>query len=305
MGASFNELRQEKGFIALMYLTSYFGGEYSIFIFLVFLISLVLKVKAMRLFNSDINVGLLVYFSTVFMIYDINGLRQGLAISLVMLSGWCAYKRYPLMFMISVGVAISMHIASVVAVPLYFIDRQLFLRKKIFNRILLLLASILLCISISSIIYLIPVSKYFDLIGLEGLGQHYNFYLSHYSAPLDIIGLGVIQRLLLMAIVLFLIDGLDVDLRLKRFLFNCQCLSLLLYFILSFNTELMVRISFYYKCFDIITLGLLAAVQKTILGRFLFLFLLTSIALIQIYRLLSIPDGGTLPYNNLTFQLFN
>ena len=88
----------------------------------------------------------------------------------------------------------------------------------------------------------------------------------------------------------------------KALLYNAHAAALLTYFLFSFNVEFMARISFYYKCLDLVTLPLILRAQASPEGRLLFLAFLGLLAGAQVFQILSIPDGGLLPYRNLLWR---
>ena len=103
-------------------------------------------------------------------------------------------------------------------------------------------------------------------------------------------------------VVVFTIDSIAGPQRLKALLYNAHAVALLTYFLFSFNVEFMARISFYFKCLDLVTLPLILAAQVSPGRRLLFLAFLGSLAAAQVYQILSIPDGGLLPYRNLWWR---
>ena len=158
-GLPSSDFREEKGFLGLMSIVSYFGGTYGNFIFMLFTLSLAVKLLAVKSFKANINIALLVYFSAIFMIYDVNGLRQGLAMGLVLIAGFAAYQRRAILFACIIGIASSVHIVSLIGLMIYPMINPIFYKTSVPIRILLLMIGGIASFFLSKVILLYRYSE--------------------------------------------------------------------------------------------------------------------------------------------------
>lgn len=293
-GDPFSTFREEKGFLSLVLAVSAPGGGYSLFVFLLFALSLGIKTVAARLYGAELNATLLIYFSAIFLIYDVNGVRQGLAFGLVMLAGWAAYRRHAIRFIATITLASSVHMIALVALPMYGLTRPLLYVRNQLARAGLLLSGCALCYFTAHAIFVSSLSSYLEIVNLA---DRYNYYIDQFSTEFNPLGPGSLQRVLVALVVAFTIDSIAAPRRLKAFLYNAHAIALLAFFLFSFNIEFMARISYYYKCLDLITLPLILSAQTSPERRLLFLLFLGSLATAQAYQILDIPGGALLPYH--------
>jgi hypothetical protein len=295
-GESFSTFREENGFLALAHIVSALGGGFSALVFVTFVVALGTKVWAVRLFGVNLNAALLLYFPAIFLIYDLNGLRQGLALGFVMLAGWAAYQAHILRFVVAMTAAASMHMIALLALPIWgFTKRGMFLEDRRL-RVALLYGGCVVCYMTAGWIENLDLSSYLTLINL---GDRYDYYVLHFDTKFNLFGPGALQRIIVALVIALMIDSVVAPARLKAFLFNAHAAALLMYFLFSFNIEFMARLSFYFKCLDLVTLSLIYGAQPTLARRLLFMGFLAALCFAQLFQILSLPEGGLLPYNLL------
>ena len=76
------ESRKEKLFTLFLFSTKLLVNNFSFFVFLFFIVTFYLKLVVIEKYSPDIFFYLFIYVATVFLIYDLNGIRQGMAMSL-------------------------------------------------------------------------------------------------------------------------------------------------------------------------------------------------------------------------------
>lgn len=294
-GEPFNTFREENGFLAVVWASTKIGGH-AAHVFLLFALTLAVKIYAFKLYRIEMNAALLIYFSAILLIYDVNGIRQGMALGFVLLAGWAAYRRRLVYFACSMALAASVHMISLVALPVYAMTRNLLYLRVPHERAALLVAGCVACYLASDAISTSVLPGYLEIFNLL---DRYDHYIEEFSGAFNPLGPGSIQRILVAMVIVFSIDGIRGPRRLKALLFNAHAASLFTYFLLSFNLEFMARVSFYFKCFDLVTLSLILAAQRTAETRLLFFGFIAVLAGAQMFQILSIPDGGLIPYRNL------
>jgi hypothetical protein len=299
-GESFSDLREENGFLSLIVLIQFFSNSYPVFIFSLFTLSFALKLYAIHLFRADIIVSLCVYFFSAFLIYDVNGLRQGLALGFVLCAGWFAVRAKLIHFLVVMMLAISMHTVALVALPVYGLANFSWLNQQpLRRRLAVAAATMMLGYATSLFLANTDATAYLDLLNLT---SRYNHYVDNFDKTFSPLGLGSLQRIFILTWALCMQDRLACSKRTAALLVNTYLVATAIFFLLSFNIEFMARVSFYYKIFDIILIAMIFRSLKTPLEIFSFMAFLGTLLFGSIYQLLNIPDGGLIPYR---FQLLN
>lgn len=293
-GENFADLREENGFLSLIFVFQFFSDNYPIFIFTLFIISFSLKLYAITRFGAGIMVSLIIYFFTAFIIYDINGLRQGLAMGFVLCGGWFAIKSRIFAYLFAMILAISMHTVAVVALPMYFLANFSWLSRQSLNgRYIIALIVITIGYGLGSILATTDATVYFEFINLA---NRYDHYIEHFYNEFSLLGIGTLQRVFILGLALHMQGSLKCSQGTAAFLVNSYLIGTFVFFALSFNMEFMARTSYYYKIFDIILISIMYRSVRTSTGNILFIGMLAVLMFGSLYQLLSIPDGGLLPY---------
>ncbi|MCX5849974.1 MAG: EpsG family protein [Deltaproteobacteria bacterium] len=287
-------------FKLFQYLIKMLFDSYLLFVAGVFVVSFTLKYAVLRKYSNNISLSLLVYYITIFLYFDINAIRQGLALGLVFFSlryilenDW---KKYLLLCL----AASLIHLSAVIFLPFYWISRIELSRR-----------SYLLIICGALLIRLVWESFQFDpdIIGYmlpkEYLGK-LKFYISdkYFGRPIDLFSVAVFQRALVFFSFLLLFDKIDINEKVKRLLINASFLSFALFVALSMSTDIATRLSFYFRIFEILLIPAFLAVSAGKMTKLSILLCIIVYCLAGLYRMLSITNGGLLPYDNLLLHLF-
>lgn len=297
-GENFNDLREEAGFLTLVVIFQFFSKSYPAFVFSVFVLSFSVKLYAICRFKADIVVALIIYFCSVFLIYDVNGLRQGLALGFVLCAGWYAVQSRIYSFIVSMALAISVHTVALVALPIYWLAKvNWFNRQSIHLQYGIAAGMVIFAYALSLLLVSTDISAYLDFVNLT---SRYNHYVDNFDTKFSPLGLGSLQRIFVLGVALYMQNRLACPLRITALLVNTYLVATFIFFALSFNIEFMARVSFYYKVFDIILIAMISTTAKSRAENALFITLLGVLLFGSIFQLLSIPDGGLSPYK---FQL--
>lgn len=289
--------RFEKLFVLLNYGVKLIYNSYSFFIFILFLFSFSLKYSYIKKYSPDVFISLIVYLYTIFLIYDINGLRQGIALGLSMLSLKYIIERKLINFAVIITIACFFHTSAIIFYPFYFLARININNKKVF---LTLITIILFAMPLR---YFFQNSSFFQIMMETDSFSHYSAYTDgdSYKLNIPIFSVAVFQRLIIFILFLLTYNNIDTSSEIKISLRNGYFIGITLFLFFSFSSEMAARLSFYYKSFEIIMIPLIVYSFKNKHKRFAMLVLFVVFAIIGISRLLSIPDGYLVPYNNLLF----
>lgn len=284
--------REEKLFMLFVYMIRNFWDQYSFFVFSFFLVAFLLKVYVIRRFSPDVFLSLVIYFFTVFIIYDVNGIRQGMAMGFILVSLTSILEKKPIKFLGWVVIACLFHISALIFIPFYWIAITKLSRKLVF-----IVLSVSIFLSIPIRIMVENSSLMNTLLALEAL-SHYSTYLhsDEYVKNIPILSIAVFQRLIIFFLFFLNYKKIKAPEELKRMLINGYLVSIILFVFLSFSAEYAARLSFYYKAMEIIMIPMVVISQEKLLNRLVLFFLFMGLAFFGLYRILQIPHGGLIPY---------
>jgi hypothetical protein len=174
---SLSSIRAEKGWI---YLNQAFGiiGSFPLLIFCISLVQYLILAKFVNLYTDNrfrFIAGLIFYFSLNMMLFQMKGLRQGLAVDLCVASMICLANNKFLWSALIAFIACFMHTSTLLFIPfiiLYILIKDsFFLNRKIFGKgfsfpILVTMAYLILYFSKKALIqYIQPLLLDMDLLG--------------------------------------------------------------------------------------------------------------------------------------------
>lgn len=286
---------QETLFMVIMYILRSFYNNFNFFTFVFFSISFYLKYRFLRTYSSDIFLSLIIYCYTVFMIYDLNGIRQGMAIGLVFLSIKPILDRKLLPFAIIMTIAAFIHTSVIIFIPFYWLSQIKYSDKHIWWITIGILA---LAVPLRFALERSPLIQ--NLMQLD-MFTHYNYYLDNDEAgrSLPIISIAVFQRVFILFLFLFFLEKIEIDRNFKYLLFNGYLIATTIYLVFSFNAEFSARLSFYYKSLEMVIIPLVVSAQTNKKLNMTLLCIFLVLALLGANRILVIPNGELIPYHNI------
>lgn len=289
--------REEPLFMIFSYFVKNIINDYSFFIFIFFTISFYTKFYFIRIFSPDIFLSLIIYFYTLFLIYDVNGLRQGMALGLTMISIKYILDRNIYKFLAILLAASLFHTSAIIFIPFYYLSRIKINNRTIFISLLLVVA---LSIPLRQVLKNSQIFQ--NLIQIDSF-KHYSVYTTDedYKLDIPILSVAVFQRIFIFLLFMITYSRIKVEEKTKLLFRNGYFIGMVLFLILSFSSEFAARLSVYYKAFEIAMIPLVVYSFPKNHQKLFFLILFTLFATFGIYRLLSIPYGYLLPYNNIIF----
>lgn len=155
----------EPGFILLNMIT-----PFALFVFAIAVISVTTKLWSINKYSEAKYISLLMYFSGIFFFFDMSGIRQGLAISVLLISLKFVLDKKLIYFLICVAVASSFHLSAVFFIPLYFLNAREVSRKVMY----IVTAGAF----VFSFINLIPIAEFFtEFIPIWSFRHRIGYYL--------------------------------------------------------------------------------------------------------------------------------
>jgi hypothetical protein len=244
--------RVEIGYRLINDFFSDIGIPYNIFLILINSLSIYLILKFIYLNSKLKQIAILIYFYEIYFYYNLSGIRQAIAISLICFGFRYAYKRELLKFVIIVLLAASFHKSALVSFVIFFIPRNkiniyyLFLSYKFY----------LLIIVISLIIYtyddLLPIASqvsFFKNVAYY-ITQHYKLdgiYQAYF--------IGIMKRLIPVFIYIFYNKYLPKN-SIVNYFFNIYIFGLLIFAVTyTISPDIGTRLSVYFTIFEILIIS--------------------------------------------------
>ena len=271
-----------------------FSSSFNVFIFSLFLLSFFLKYRFIIDNSSNVFFSFLIYLSGVFLIFDINALRQGVALGFTLLSCTFIFKKNYLIFFLLILLATLFHSSAVVFLLAYFFTNfRLSNKKYVICTLVLSVLGYYISAFISDILVLgISDSNIADKFEYYSSGNYYVSKVSFFSVS-------TLRRIVLWGAILYLTRNIkDKNVYFYK---NCLLFSFFLYFLFASSLEAAYRISYYFFCFEILLLplGISQILNKN--NRIMLLSFFCCYYFYLTYKLVSVPDGGLFIYNNIFF----
>lgn len=290
------DVKIEPGFSYLTLLVRSFGGGFQFFLALFFISSLLLKVFVFNEMSYSIPISLMVSFGFWFLVYDMNGIRQGLSIAIIGVAAYNAYLKKFKYFLLFTILASLFHATSLFFLPFYFL-LNLDIKKKHVLIILILL-------------FILSLFGFSDFVFSKILGISFdNYFIDKVSAYSDIedynsnilLSFNFIHRLLIFAITFFLVDYIPAEKRLKSFFLIAAFMNISIFMLFSRFELIATRGSLSYRFIECIFFSYLPFVFKENYMKFIVGSLLYLYVIFQIYVTIIIPDGNLFPYKSILF----
>jgi hypothetical protein len=259
-----------------------------------FLSSLFLKIYVFKRMSYSLILSLMTSFGFWFLVYDMNGIRQGLSISVLSLAIYAAYKENLKNFVIFTIIASSIHFASIIFLPFYFI-----LKLKIPKRMMLILIAIVFLLTLSGI------SDFLFSILSSGSGDNVfaektDAYSKNDAFNADaLFSFGSIHRLIIFAVTLFTVHKIPADKRMKDLFMVSAFLSIVMYLLFSKIELIATRTSLPFRFVECIFFSYLPFVSKHKIGQIIIALVLLAYILLQVFLIVSVPDGNLVPYRSI------
>lgn len=274
------------------------GGGFHLFLFFFFFSSLYLKLYAFRKVSLYPLLSICIYSSFWFLVYDMNGIRQGLALGFIALSYYFLIIKKNRYFYLSLLGAILFHYSALIFFPIIFI-----IKKKCTRTLFWITFSIVFSFAYLGVTTFL-LEKLGTIIGVDlRLIKRIVSYQNNESYNANILySFSTFVRLLLFLTTYFFINKVKLSERTKNIFLWCALLNISIYLLFSEVELIATRLSLYYRFYECFFLACLPNAFKGKVSKILIGFLLCLYSLSQIMKTLSIPDNGLIPYKSVLFQ---
>jgi hypothetical protein len=285
----------EWGFKSMVNFVKGIGGDFYLFSILFFLMAFISKYLFFVKLSQSVALSLLIYSGFWFLVYDLNGIRQGLALGFTGLAFFFAYKHNLIKYCLCMALAILNHKTALIFLPFYFlvnisinrlylsIGVGVFFIAALFNVTDLILEALRWLLGDTNTL-VIKVQQY----------QTSSLYNSNILFSFTTLHRIFIFFIILVCSRLFMFDG-----KLINALVIAAFLNIAIYMLLCRYEIIATRLTLYYRFPESISLAALPFIFNRKRNQIVIAFLLLLYIMGQVYSTLSIPNGGLLPYKML------
>lgn len=288
----------EVGFVALIKFVKLLGGGYQTFISCIFALSFLIKVFIFRKLSEYPCLSLTIYLGFWFLVYDMNGIRQGLSLSFILCSIYFLLNNRILHYVCTCILAILIHYSAIVFIPFVFL-----MRIQYSNRIGILIVILAFILAYWGVTGMILNYLTINMLDNSIAGKAISYSIDrNYNANI-LLSFSTIHRLLIFVVILYFIYRIPLKSNLRNILLWASLINLTLYLLFSGVEIIATRLSLYYRITECISLSLipLAFTKKSRIwvGFIILLYVFT-----QVYSTLSIQDNKLMPYHSYLSLIF-
>lgn len=287
----------EIGFQWFAEFIKYIGGNFHLFLFLFFFISLSLKVYAFKKVSLYPLLSICIYSSFWFLVYDMNGIRQGLALGFIALSYYFLSVNKNWYFYLSLLGAILFHYSALIFLPIIFI-----IKKKCTKTLFLTTFSIVFLFAYLGVTTFL-LEKLGVIVGIDIrlIERVLSYQKNEYYNANILYSFSTFVRFVILFTTFFFINRVHLSERIKNIFLWCALLNISIYLLFSEVEIIATRLSLYYRFYECFFLACLPNAFKGKISKILIGFLLCLYALSQIMKTLSIPNNDLVPYKSILF----
>lgn len=271
--------------------------NYQALVAFIFLISISLKASFFLKNAPYMFIALMCYIPIQFMVYDINAVRQGVAIGILFCSIPFILSRSLYKFLFMCLLAMSFHITAIIFIPLYWFAK-------------LNLSPVKISLYLLGLVIFAFLSQQFLASFLDSYGGAFTILVKMQSYSKDeaynkvlTFNLSTFYRIAILFAFMSLRKSMKITEEYYKLLQNGYFLSLIVYFFF-FGVELIAtRGSLYFRVLDVIMFSYMATGIRDKLLRQLFIFVIFVYTMLQVFVNLSIENNDLVPYHNILFNL--
>lgn len=284
-------------FYELIQITKYCGGNYFVFVAVVFALSFGIKLFAFQKlsYQKGFFLCIMLFCSFYYIAYDMNAIRQGLALSLTLLACYYAYTKQVCKYYITCIIATLIHYTAFIFLPFYIL-----LNLKLNKRVVILI--VIFCIFLSWIgIFQLLID---GITGLFGNGVIVYKILGYATANGSedqnaLFSFSTIRRLFFFMLILFSYEKINAPERMKKIIFCGGFMAIVTYLLFAEVGYFSTRLSVYYRIIECIWLSYFPFIFNMKNTKYFIIAFYLFYSLLQVHSALSAKDNNLLPIQTI------
>ncbi len=279
----------EPGYRFFNSLFSDLGVHYNLFLFFINCTCGILIIFFLRYLGVFCVSAAIIYYSDLFLYYNLSGVRQAIATALTCFAFRYACSRHPTKFLSLIAIAATFHVSALIASLIYFIPR---------DKMNWYLYAIVCAVGLIFYSYLDPIAAWIT----ENSLKNATYYVSHiqkYENIQESYFIGLAKRSIVLIVAAACWRRLSLMPH-SRYVLNIYISGLLIYlFTYLTSADIAVRLGSYFMIFDMVIFSAAIWSQPKVLGR---LCLIAIIVFMSAYKLTAYADDPYYKYS-IFFQL--
>lgn len=284
-------------FSFVIFLTKWLGGNYSWFVAIVFCLSFGIKLFVFnRLSNANgFFLCVMLFCSFYYIAYEVNGIRQGVALSFSLLAVYYAYKEKKTYFYVSCVVATLFHYTALIFFPFY-----IFLKIKLSKKIAIVICLLCAIFSVNGSFKFL-IDNFVQIIGNGIMSYKIQTYALERMDENLLFSFGTIRRLFFFLLILFSYEKIEASDRIKQIVFWGGFATIIIYLLFSEVGYFSIRLSAYYRIIECIWLSYFPFIFKKKNTQYVVVAFYFAYSLLQIHSALSAENHNLLPIRTVLF----
>ena len=279
-------------FSVVIYLTKLLNGSYYLFVAIIFCISFGVKlfVFSKLCYKKGLFLSLMLFCSFYYVAYEMNAMRQGIALSFSLLAVYYVYIEKKILYWITCLVAFCFHYTALVFIPFYFL-----LRIKLSKRSALLFCILCAILSFNNAFGVI-IDWCLEVLGNGIISYKIQTYSTNESFDDNLLlSFSTIRRLLIFLLILYSYEKINAPERMKQIIFWGGFSTIVIYLLFSEVGYFSTRLSVYFRVLECVWLSYFPFIFKRLRMRYSVVILFSIYSILQIYSALSAEDHNLLP----------
>lgn len=285
-------------FYELIQGVKYLGGNYSVFVAIVFALSFGIKLYAFKKlsYSKGLFLSIMLFCSFYYIAYDMNAIRQGLALSLTLLACYYAYIQRTYTYYTICIIATLIHYTAFIFIPFY-----LLLNLKLSKRAVII--TILSCFILSGIgVFHLLTEMATNILGNNLIASKIQGYAAgDGSEQSALVSFGTIRRLFFFFLILFSYEKINAPQRIKQVIFWGGFITIVTYLLFAEVSYFATRLSVYYRIIECIWLSYFPFIFKKPGTRYVIIAFYLFYSLLQVHSALSANNNNLLPIQTIFF----
>lgn len=272
------------------FLLGFITDSFEWFLLIIAMLSILIKSKYIYEESKYVFVSLIVYYSYMFLQFDMGIVRQGLALAFTLWAATYIKERKLGRYLALCFVAVMFHYSALIFIPAYFLAQKEYTRKTIYG-----ISLISLILSFTD--FWKVISYVLSMLSVFGLNK-YSWYLTNEAFRASAFELMDLQRIVMLIFFTEYIKRKNDDEENKIYL-NMYFISTALYYLFRTFSAISSRGSYYFTAFEILLFPSVLKNIKSPYKRVLvwaMIMLYCGIYLYKVINQYSVGDYYNLPY---------
>ncbi|WP_282178807.1 EpsG family protein [Maribacter stanieri] len=275
---NFVNSRHEPGYLTVEFLNKKIINNHVFHFFIIGCISLIFLFKSLKEYTTYFYLGLSLYFLRFFFLRDLNQIRAGIALSIVLYSIKYISTKKVAPFYFIILLAASFHKTALLIIPFYYINNYI-IKKPFSNKRLFFVLIIAFCIS------LIEIKKIVGGLIIKYIPSSASYVSGYLSESGNVFSLIVLYQVLIFVLFVLFEDKLKNKQCHYYTIRNMLFCSLILLFVFNDFAILSSRLSTVFATVEIIVLpSFVLLFRNKVLVKTLYFFFFFFLFYINVYK---------------------